>query len=148
MLADFAFYYYQIPNRTLKISQKNCKISADITILFRTIWQISTPAQIVGNVLIVGNLNFWRGPKFLSPKIRPPKIPPPPPPPLQNDKAINNRLAYSVLFLSKTGLFPARRNFWSVSCSNVFLSTGNNPRVFKNSTEHAEPLFIMFRQFP
>ena len=29
-----------------------------------------------------------------------------------------------------------------------FLSAGNNPVVLKNSTEHAEPLFIAFRQFP
>ena len=36
----------------------------------------------------------------------------------------------------------------AVSCSNVFLSAGNNPGVLKNSTEHAETLFIAFRQFP
>ena len=30
----------------------------------------------------------------------------------------------------------------AVECSNVFLSAGNNPGVLKNSTEHAEPLFI------
>ena len=36
----------------------------------------------------------------------------------------------------------------AVECSNVFLSAGNNPGVLKNSTEHAEPLFITFRQFP
>ena len=34
-----------------------------------------------------------------------------------------------------------------VECSNVFLSAGNNPGVLKNSTEHAETLFIAFRQF-
>ena len=33
----------------------------------------------------------------------------------------------------------------AVECSNVFL---NNPGVLKNSIEHAEPLFIAFRQFP
>ena len=36
----------------------------------------------------------------------------------------------------------------AVECSNVFLSAGNNPGVLKNSTEHAETLFIAFRQFP
>ena len=36
----------------------------------------------------------------------------------------------------------------AVECSNVFLSAGNNPEVLKNSTEHAELLFIAFRQFP
>ena len=36
----------------------------------------------------------------------------------------------------------------TVECSNVFLSAGNNPGVLKNSTEHAETLFIAFRQFP
>ena len=35
-----------------------------------------------------------------------------------------------------------------VECSDVFLSAGNNPGVLKNSTEHAEPMFITFRQFP
>ena len=35
----------------------------------------------------------------------------------------------------------------AVECSNVFLSAGNNPGVLKNSTEHAETLFIAFRQF-
>ena len=29
-----------------------------------------------------------------------------------------------------------------VSCSKVFLRAGNNPAVLKNSTEHAETLFI------
>ena len=68
--------------------------------------------------------------------------------------AINNGSACSILFLSTTGLFPARRkilghetqnNFRArdaVECSNVFLSAGNNPVVLKNSTELAEPLFI------
>ena len=36
----------------------------------------------------------------------------------------------------------------AVEYSNVFLSAGNNPGVLRNSTEHAEPLFIAFRQFP
>ena len=36
----------------------------------------------------------------------------------------------------------------AVGCSNVFLSVGYNLGVLKNSTEHAEPLFIMLRQFP
>ena len=29
-----------------------------------------------------------------------------------------------------------------VSCSKIFLRAGNDPVVLKNSTEHAEPLFI------
>ena len=29
-----------------------------------------------------------------------------------------------------------------VSCSKIFLRAGNNPVVLKNSSEHAEPLFI------
>ena len=36
----------------------------------------------------------------------------------------------------------------AVECSNVFPNAGNNPKVFKNSTEHVETLFIVFRQFP
>ena len=36
----------------------------------------------------------------------------------------------------------------AVDCFNVFLSAGNNPGVLKNSTEHAEALFIALRQFP
>ena len=35
----------------------------------------------------------------------------------------------------------------AVERSNVFPSAGNNPGVLKNSIEHAEPLFITFRQF-
>ena len=35
-----------------------------------------------------------------------------------------------------------------VECSNVFLSAGNNPGVLRNINEHAETLFIAFRQFP
>ena len=62
-------------------------------------------------------------------------------------KALNNDSACSVLFLSMTGLFPVRRKILEHSCSNVFLSAGNNPGVFENGTEHAEPLFITFRQF-
>ena len=65
--------------------------------------------------------------------------------------AINNVSACSVLFLSTTGLFPARRKKFGardvVECSNVFLSAGNNPGVLSNSTVHAETLFIEFRQF-
>ena len=45
---------------------------------------------------------------------------------------------------SKQKNFRARD---AVDCSNVFLSAGNNPGVLKNSTEHAETLFIAFRQF-
>ena len=52
---------------------------------------------------------------------------------LSCDKAVNNGSTCSVLFLSTTGLFPARRkNFGArdrVKCSNVFLSIGNNPGV-------------------
>ena len=40
------------------------------------------------------------------------------------------------------------RDAVDVLISNVFLSAGNNLGVLKNSTEHAEPLFIAFRQFP
>ena len=48
-----------------------------------------------------------------------------------------------------TGLFPACRKILEHKTqSNVFLSDGNNPRVLKNSTEHAEAFFIAFRQFP
>ena len=36
----------------------------------------------------------------------------------------------------------------AVECSNVLLSAVNNPGVLQNSTEHAETLFIAFRQFP
>ena len=63
--------------------------------------------------------------------------------------AINNVSACSLLFLSTAGLFPARRKISEHAVdSNVFLSAGNNPGVLKNSTEHAETLFIAFRQFP
>ena len=48
-------------------------------------------------------------------------------------------------FSSTQKNFRARE---SVECSNVFLSAENNPGVLKNSTEHAETLFIAFRQFP
>ena len=34
------------------------------------------------------------------------------------------------------------------SALTFFLTAGNNPGVLKNSTEHAETLFIAFRQFP
>ena len=34
-----------------------------------------------------------------------------------------------------------------VSCSQIFLRAGNNPVVLKNSTEHAEPLFIALMYF-
>ena len=37
----------------------------------------------------------------------------------------------------KTGLFPALK-----SCSKIFLRAGRNSVVLKDSTEHAEPLFI------
>ena len=56
--------------------------------------------------------------------------------------AINNASACSVLFLRTPVLFPALRKTFSVSCSKIFLRVGNNPVVLKNSTEHAEPLYI------
>ena len=69
-----------------------------------------------------------------------------------SDKAINNGSACSVLFLSTTGLFPARRKILEhetqSSALTYFLSARNYPGVLKNSTEHTEPLFITFRQFP
>ena len=34
------------------------------------------------------------------------------------------------------------------SALTFFLSAGNHPGVFKNSTEHTELLFITFKQFP
>ena len=59
---------------------------------------------------------------------------------------INNGSACSVLFLSTPGLFPALtkniRALDCVSCSKIFLRAGNNCVMLKNSTEHAEPLFI------
>ena len=71
-----------------------------------------------------------------------------------SNNAINNASACSVLFLARQPLrvvsstqkkFRARDE---VECSNVSLSAGNNPGVLKNSTEHAETLYIAFRQFP
>ena len=35
----------------------------------------------------------------------------------------------------------------SIPCSKTFLRAGNNPAVLKNSTEHAEPLFIALIEF-
>ena len=54
-------------------------------------------------------------------------------------------------FRARQGCFQQAENFrlrGAVECSNVFLSAGNNPGVLKNSTEHAETLFIVFKQFP
>ena len=55
-------------------------------------------------------------------------------------------------WLGTTGLFPARRKILEhetqSSALMFFLCAGNNPGVLKNSAEHAEPLFIAFRQFP
>ena len=49
-------------------------------------------------------------------------------------------------FLSTPGLFPALRKASEHSTAsralNFFLRAGNNPVVLKNSTEHAEILFI------
>ena len=67
------------------------------------------------------------------------------------NKAINNSSLCPVLFLSRTGLFPARRKILEhetqSSTLTFFISAGNNPGVLKNSTENNEPLFITFRQF-
>ena len=57
----------------------------------------------------------------------------------------------STVFEHDRVVSSTQKNFRArdaVECSNVFLSAGNNPGVLKNSTEHAEPLFIAFRQFP
>ena len=57
----------------------------------------------------------------------------------------------SVVFEYDRVVSSMQKNFRAqdaVECSDVFLSAGNNPEVLKNSTEHTEPLFIMFRQFP
>ena len=60
---------------------------------------------------------------------------------------INNGSACSVLFLSTPELFPALRKTLehsTASCApKIFLHAGDNPVVLKNSTEHAEPLFIV-----
>ena len=62
--------------------------------------------------------------------------------------AINNVSACSVLFLSTPWLFPAlRKTLESTACSEIFLRAGNNPVVFKNSSEHAETLFIALMDF-
>ena len=57
----------------------------------------------------------------------------------------------STVFEHDRVVSSTQKNFRAqnaVECSHVFLSAGNNPGVLKNSTEHAEPLFIGFRQFP
>ena len=57
----------------------------------------------------------------------------------------------STVFEHDRIVSSTQKNFGAqdaVECSNVFLSAGNNPAVLKNSTEHAETLFIAFRQFP
>ena len=57
----------------------------------------------------------------------------------------------STVFEHDRVVSSTQKNFGArdaVECSNVFLSTGNNPAVLKNSTEHAGALFIVFRQFP
>ena len=57
----------------------------------------------------------------------------------------------STVFEHDRVISSMQKNFRArdaVECSNVFLSAGNNPGVLKNSTEHAESLFIAFRQFP
>ena len=65
-----------------------------------------------------------------------------------------NKQCFSVLrtvFEHDSVVSSTQKNFRArdaVECSNVFLSAENNPGVLKNSTEHAETLFIVFRQFP
>ena len=57
----------------------------------------------------------------------------------------------STVFEHDRVVSSTQKNFraqGAVECSNVFLNAGNNPGVLKNSTEHAETLFIAFRQFP
>ena len=60
------------------------------------------------------------------------------------DKNLETRPRAGIL--RKMG--PNKKCWSPVECSNVFLRAGNNPGVLKNSTEHAEPLFIAFKQFP
>ena len=72
---------------------------------------------------------------------------------LYSNNAINNVTACSVLFLSTTRLFPARRKILEHETQSSALmffynvSAGSNPGMLKNSTEHTET-FIAFRQFP
>ena len=57
----------------------------------------------------------------------------------------------STVFEHDKVVSSMQKNFGArdaVSCSNLFLSAGNNLGVLKNSTEHVETLFIAFRQFP
>ena len=67
---------------------------------------------------------------------------------------LRNKQWFSVLstvFEHDRAVSSTQKNFGArdtVECSNVFLNAGNNPGVLKNSTEHTEPLFIAFRQFP
>ena len=56
----------------------------------------------------------------------------------------------STVFERDRVVSSTQKNFRArdaVECSNVFLSAGNNPGVLKNSTEHAETLFIALKQF-
>ena len=58
---------------------------------------------------------------------------------------------FSTVFEHDRVVSSMQKNFGArdaVECSNALLSAGNNPGVLKNSTEHAETLFIAFRQFP
>ena len=71
ILCQIPVCYFKILTRTLKISQSTAKISANITILlFQENLVNFSPNPKPGNKIIVGNLNFWRGPKFPLP---PPK---------------------------------------------------------------------------
>ena len=57
----------------------------------------------------------------------------------------------STVFEHDRVVSSTQKNFRArdaVECSNIFLSAGNNPGVLKNSIEHAQTLFIAFRQFP
>ena len=58
---------------------------------------------------------------------------------------------FSTVFEHDRVVSSTQKNFRArdaVECSDVVLSAGNSPGVLKNSTEHAETLFIAFRQFP
>ena len=68
--------YYQISNRTLKISQYNYK---NISRYYHTSFQGSLvnflpPVQNITNMITVGSLNFERSKIFTPPKFVPPKF--------------------------------------------------------------------------
>ena len=56
----------------------------------------------------------------------------------------------STVFEHDRVVSSTQKNFGArnaVECFTIFLSVGNNPGMLKNSTEHAETLFIAFIQF-